>query len=368
MPQNLCACGAPLVAHYHLMEAARTLTREALATRPRTMWRYGEVLPSDGERVTLGEGYTPLLHVKSLGRKYGLENLYLKDESLNPTGTFKARGLAMAVARAAELGLKKLAMPSAGNAGGALAAYAARAGLESYIFMPRDVPVANRAECEAYGAHVTLVEGLITDCARLMAERKEAQGWFDVSTLKEPYRVEGKKTLGYEIFEQLGWRLPDAIVYPTGGGVGLIGMWRAFEEMEEMGWIGPERPKMICVQAAGCAPIVRAFDAGEDTAAPWENAQTIAAGLRVPRALGDFLILDALRSSRGCAVTVEDKAMVEAVRELAAREGVFACPEGAATVAALKSLREREVVKPADTIVLCNTGTGLKYLDVLPLD
>jgi threonine synthase len=215
---------------------------------------------------------------------------------------------------------------------------------------------------------VTLVEGLITDCARLMAERKEAEGWFDVSTLKEPYRVEGKKTLGYEIFEQLGWRLPDAIVYPTGGGVGLIGMWRAFAEMEEMGWIGPERPKMICVQAAGCAPIVRAFDAGEDTAAPWENAQTIAAGLRVPHALGDFLILDALRSSRGCAVTVEDKAMVEAVRELAAREGVFACPEGAATVAALKILREREVVKPADTIVLCNTGTGLKYLDVLPLD
>jgi threonine synthase len=365
-PQNLCACGAPLLAHYDLASAAATLTREALARRGPGLWRYAEVLPGSAETaVSLGEGSTPLVHARRFGEALGCPQLYIKDESPNPTGTFKARGLAVAVTRAREFGLRKLAIPTAGNAGSALAAYASHGGLEAYVLMPRDAPAANQLECRLYGAELILVDGLIGDCARLLAERKEKEGWFDVSTLKEPYRVEGKKTLGYEIFEQLGWRLPDAIFYPTGGGVGLIGMWKAFNEMEEMGWICQGRPKMIAVQATGCAPIIKAFEGRQSQSEPWPDAKTVAAGLRVPKALGDFLILEALYQSGGTAVAVEDAELLAGVRELAEQEGIFACPEGAATLPALRKLLATGFLRREETIVLCNTGTGLKYLDLL---
>ncbi|MEE8199587.1 MAG: threonine synthase [Candidatus Acidoferrales bacterium] len=364
--QNLCRCGGPLLARYDLERAGRTLTRESLSARRRDLWRFQEVLPGKaGEAVTLGEGGTPLLRLANLGRAQGCQRLYLKDESFNPTGTFKARGLAVAVSRARALGARKLALPTAGNAGGALAAYAAAAGVEAHVLMPEDAPRANRLECQAHGAHLILVKGLISDCARLLAERKQREGWFDVSTLKEPYRLEGKKTLGYELFEQLGGRLPDAIVYPTGGGVGLIGMWKAFEEMEALGWIGGERPKMIAVQSSGCAPIVRAYQKGKPESEPWKRAKTIAAGLRVPKALGDFLILDVVRRSRGAAVAVSDREILPGVRRLATGEGIFACPEGAATVAALPKLFRDGALAREETIVLLNTGSGMKYLDVL---
>ena len=364
--QNLCACGGPLLARYDLALAAKTLTRESLPGRRRDLWRYEEVLPGKvSDAVALGEGGTPLLRLPRLGEKQGCPNLYLKDEAFNPTGSFKARGLATGVSMARALGARKLALPTAGNAGGALAAYAARAGLEATVLMPRDAPRANRLECEAHGARLILVDGLISDCGRLLAERKDREGWFDMSTLKEPYRVEGKKTLGYELYEQLGGRLPGAILYPTGGGVGLIGMWKAFDEMEAMKWIGPARPKMIAVQASGCAPIVRAFEEEKSESEPWKQAETIAVGLRVPKALGDFLVLDAVRRSRGAAVAVADEEILAAVRVLARAEGVFACPEGAATLAALPKLFVQNVLSRDDTIVLFNTGSGLKYLDVL---
>lgn len=364
--QNLCACGGPLLARYDLAAAQRTMTIASLEGRERTIWRYREVLPGKpGEELTLGEGGTPLLRMERLGAELGCSRLYLKDESFNPTGSFKARGLAVAVARARALGAKKLAIPTAGNAGGALAAYAASARLEAFVLMPKDAPPANRLECRAHGAHLILVDGLISDCARELAERKQREGWFDVSTLKEPYRVEGKKTLGYELFEQLGERLPDAILYPTGGGVGLIGMWKAFDEMQELGWIGGERPKMISVQASGCAPIVRAFEQHRNESDAWTDARTLAAGLRVPKALGDFLVLDALYRSGGAAAAVGDDEILSAVRRLASIEGVLACPEGAATVAALPPLLEKKLLRREDTIVLFNTGSGMKYLDVL---
>jgi len=364
--QNLCACGAPLLACYDLARAAETLKPEALAGRRRDLWRYEEVLPGKAEEaVCLGEGGTPLLRLTRLGKQHGCSRLYLKEEGVNPTGSFKARGLAAGVTMARHLGARKVALPTAGNAGGALAAYAAAAGLEAYVLMPRDAPRANRLECEAYGAQLILVDGLISDCGRLLAERKDREGWFDMSTLKEPYRVEGKKTLGYELFEQLGGRLPEAILYPTGGGVGLIGMWKAFEEMEEMGWIGAERPKMIVVQATGCAPIVRAFEQGKGESEAWKDAATLAAGLRVPKALGDFLVLEAVRASRGSAVAVTDEEILAVVRALARSEGIFACPEGAATLAALPALFERGALQREETIVLFNTGSGMKYLDVL---
>lgn len=365
-PQNLCACGAPLLVRYDLALAAMRMTRETLQRRGPGLWRYAEVMPSEAQNaVSLGEGSTPLVPARRLGEALGCGNLYVKDESLNPTGTFKARGLAVAVTRARELGQRKLAIPTAGNAGGALAAYASHAGLEAYVLMPRDSPPTNQQECRLYGAELILVDGLIGDCARLLAKRKDKEGWFDVSTLKEPYRVEGKKTLGYEIYEQLGEQLPDAIIYPTGGGVGLIGMWKAFSEMEEMGWIGTERPKMIAVQATGCAPIVKAFAAGASESEAWPKAKTVAAGLRVPKALGDFLILEGLHQSRGTAVAVEDKELLAGAWELARLEGICACPEGGATVAALRKLVEAGFLRREETIVLCNTGTGLKYLDVL---
>ena len=359
--QNLCtACGKPLLARYDLRAAAKTMTRKALAARPATMWRYAEVLPGSAP-VSLGEGMTPLLGARRLGERLGIKNLYIKDEGLNPTGSFKARGLSAAVTQAKALGAKTLAIPTAGNAGGALAAYAAQAGLRSVIVMPADTPAANVMECRAFGADVRQIDGLISDCGKYVAERKDREGWFDVSTLKEPYRIEGKKTMGYELWEQFDGKLPDVIVYPTGGGVGLIGMWKAFEEMEAMGWIGRSLPRMVSVQAAGCAPIVKAFQEGGESAEFWDHAATLASGLRVPKALGDFLILSYLRVSRGAAVCATDDAMLAAGRELAALEGVFAAPEGAATVVAARKLAAEKWIGSDESVVLFNTGTGYKY-------
>jgi threonine synthase len=333
------------------------------ALRPWTgMWRYRAVLP-DVEPVTLGEGWTPMLRSK----RY--PNVFLKEEGANPTGTFKARGLALAVTMARHYGLTKLAVPSAGNAAGALAAYAAAAGMEAYIFMPRDVPFANYVEAVAYGANVTLVDGLISDCARIVTERKAAEEWFDVSTLKEPFRVEGKKTMGYELVEQLGWEYPDAVFYPTGGGVGLIGMWKAFGELEELGWVKPgrrpfKRPKMVAVQASGCAPVARAFEAGEDASRMWEGAATFASGLRVPKPYGDSIMLEILRESEGVALALGDEAILASILDWARNEGIFLSPEGAAATAAYDHLLATGFLKASDRVVLFNTGAGLKYTDV----
>jgi len=328
------------------------------------MWRYAPLLPPASESVvSLGEGWTPLIRTRRLGARLGADQLWVKDEGLNPTGSFKARGLACAISMCVELGIRKVAIPSAGNAAGALAAYAAAAGIEAHIFLPRDVPESNYLESKAYGARVTLVEGLISDCARMVAECAAAEGWYDVSTLKEPYRIEGKKTMGFEVAEQMDWELPDAIFYPTGGGVGMIGMWKAFEEMEQMGWIGSRRPKMIAVQAEGCQPIVRAIEENEPRSRFWEDARTVASGLRVPKPLGDFLVLEAVRKSGGTAVAVSDTGMLDAGARLAAEEGIFAAPEGAACVAALEKLLASGFLKASDRIVLYNTGTGLKYAE-----
>ncbi len=369
VPQNVCtACGKPLLAQYDLIAAGRTLTREVLAQRPKSMWRYREVLPvrKDADIVTLGEGFTPLLPAPRLGAKHQMRRLFIKDEAQNPTGSFKARGMSVAVSMAKQFGLTKLAAPSAGNAAGALAAYAARAGMEAHLFMPRDTPRANIIECEQMGAYVTLIDGLITDCGAEVAKRKGEAGWFDMSTLKEPYRAEGKKTLGYELAEQFAWKLPEVILYPTGGGTGLIGMWKAFNEMEQLGWIGAQRPRMFTVQADGCQPIVRAFHAGERFAAEHLNAHTKASGLRVPKAIGDFLMLDALRKSGGGAVAVSDDEMMASTREVGAAEGIFVAPEGAACYAALKRLLADGEVRPDESTVLFNTSTGLKYLECYP--
>jgi threonine synthase len=358
-PQTICPKdGGVLYARYDLAAIRKTVSPAQLQGRAATMWRYAEVLP-EAEPVSLGEGFTPMLP----SREY--PDVFIKDEGLNPTGSFKARGLSAAVTMAKRYGLKNLAIPSAGNAAGALAAYAAAAGLEAHIFMPKDVPLANRIESEYYGAHVTLVDGLISDCARLVAERKDKEGWFDVSTLKEPYRVEGKKTMGYEVAEQLGWRLPQGIIYPTGGGVGLIGMWKAFDEMEQLGWIGSERPEMVSVQSTGCAPVVKAWDEGKSASEMWPHAATKASGLRVPRAYGDYIILDILRKSGGVALAVSDDEIMDALRHWAQVEGIFAAPEGAAALAAYRKLRSNGFFGPEDKVVLFNTGTGLKYLDTL---
>src|SRR5882724_5743858 len=332
-PQTVCPDdGGILYARYDLESLKKDFRSSRLAGRTPSMWRYAEVMP-EADPVTLGEGFTPMLPSREFA------NVYIKDEGLNPTGSFKARGLSAAVTMAKAYGLKKLAIPSAGNAASAMAAYAANAGIEAHIFMPKDVPLANRVECESYGAKVTLVNGLISDCARMVAERKENEGWFDVSTLKEPFRVEGKKTMGYEVVEQLGWRMPQGIIYPTGGGVGMIGMWKAFDEMEQLGWIGQERPKMVSVQAAGCAPIVKAWEAGKSTSEMWTGAATFAAGMRVPKAYGDYLILDIIKKSKGTAVATTDDEILEAVRHWATVEGVFAAPEGAASLVAYSKLR-----------------------------
>ncbi|HKE29106.1 MAG TPA: threonine synthase [Bryobacteraceae bacterium] len=360
--QNLCTCGGPLLVRYDLDTIRVKWRRREVPNGRSSMWRYAPVLPpSDDFIVSLGEGWTPLIQTRRLGAHLGADNLWVKDEGLNPTASFKARGLSCAISMCSELGIRKVAIPSAGNAASALAAYAAAAGIESHIFMPRDVPQANYLECKAYGANVTLVDGLISDCGRMVAERGPQEGWFDVSTLKEPYRIEGKKTMGYEVAEQMSWELPDAIFYPTGGGVGLIGMWKAFEEMERLGWIGSRRPKMIAVQAAGCAPVVRAFEENEPRSRFFENASTVAAGLRVPKPLGDFLVLEAVRASRGTAIAVSDDEMLDAGIQLASMEGIYAAPEGAACVAALGKLLASGFLERGDHIVIYNTGSGLKY-------
>src|SRR4030095_13184288 len=363
---NLCReCGKPLLVRYDLERAQGALTKESLVGRRSDLWRYRGVLPveDDANIVSLGEGWPPLLHAERLGKKLGIDKLYIKDESQNPTQSFKARGMSAAVSMAKELGARRLAVPSAGNAAGALAAYAARAGLECFIFMPRDTPRANVVECEQTGATVTLMDGLITDCGAEVARRKESEGWFDVSTLKEPYRIEGKKTMGYELVEQFDWELPDVILYPTGGGTGLIGMWKAFDEIEEMGGSGAKGPAKFNVQAAGCAPIVRAFDNGWDEAPEFENAHTVASGLRVPRAIGDFIMLDILRKSGGGAVAVNDEEMIADTGVIGSAEGLFCAPEGAACLSALKKLLASGQVASSDRIVLFNTGAGVKYLE-----
>jgi threonine synthase len=361
--QNLCKkCQKPLFAIANLAAAGRALTRDALCTREESLWRYREVLPlpADAEPVSLGEGGTPLLRAKKFADDV---DLWIKDESQNPTQSFKARGMSVAVSMAKHLGATKVAAATAGNAGGALAAYAGRAGLEAHIFMPRDTLRANITECRELGAHITLIDGLITDCGAEIARRKDKEGWFDMSTFKEPYRVEGKKTLGYELAEQLDGKLPDVILYPTGGGTGLIGMWKAFDEMETLGWIDSKRPRMFSVQASGCAPIVRAFEAGEKFAAEFPNAHTCASGLRVPRAIGDFLILKILRESKGGAIAVDDEEMIRVTREVGSSEGLFVSPEGAACFAAFRLLRAARKIDNVERVVIFNTGSGIKYLD-----
>jgi len=361
---NLCPNdGKPLLARYDLEAAAASMTLDDLAHRAPTLWRYRELLPirDPKHELCLGEGYTPLIRARRLGEHLGFDNLYIKDESLNPTGSFKARGLGVAVSRAHELGVRSVSIPSAGNAAGAMSAYAALAGMHAQVFMPKDVPLPFVAECRALGAEVTLVDGLITDCGRVAAESRRSSGAFDISTLKEPYRLEGKKTMGYEIAEQLDWSLPDVIIYPTGGGTGLIGMWKAFEEMESLGWIDSRRPRMVVVQADGCAPMVRAHLSGAVFAVPWVGARTIADGLRVPAAVGDFLILRALRESQGTAIAVSDEEMLEAAGTMGCLEGLFTCPEGAATLVAFQKLRDSGWVADNDRVVLFNTGSGLKY-------
>ena len=369
-PHRTCPdadCGKVLYPRYDLQGAGDALRREDLARRPANMWRYFEVMPvlDEANVVTLGEGFTPLFKAERLGKDIGCANLYIKDEGLNPTGSFKARGLGAAVSKARELGIQRLTMPSAGNAAGAMSAYAAKAGMDAFVFMPKDAPEANRIEVEMSGARLELVDGFITDAGRISAERAAELDLFDVSTLREPYRVEGKKTMGYEIAEQMGWTLPDAILYPTGGGTGIVGMWKAFAEMEAMGWLDGKRPKMFAVQAEGCAPIVKAFNDGSEFAAPWENPSTLAAGIRVPAAIGDYLILQALRESGGGALTVTDEEILADMRAVASLEGIFVCPEGAAIAAALRRLIADGALSADESILLLNTGSGLKYLDMI---
>lgn len=360
-PQTICPKdGGSLYVRFDLAALKGKFTPDVLRGRVASMWRYHDVLPGE-QPVSLGEGFTPML------RSRENPNVYIKDEGLNPTGSFKARGLCAAVTMARQYGLKKLAVPSAGNAASALAAYSATAGIEANIFMPKDVPLANLVECKSYGAKVTLVDGLISDCARMVNERKQAEGWFDISTTKEPFRVEGKKTMGYEVAEQLNWELPDAIFYPTGGGVGMIGMWKAFDEMEQLGWLktGSKRPKMVAVQAAGCAPVVKAWNEHKPVAEPWQNAHTLAAGLRVPKPYADYIVLDILKKSGGTSVAVSDEQIFAGVKEWASKEGVFAAPEGAACLPGYQMLLKQGFLKPTDKVVLFNTGSGLKYIDVI---
>jgi threonine synthase len=369
--RNVCPnCGKVLFARYDLDRLRAEVPREALAGREPTMWRYREVMPVEDPAniMTLGEGMTPLLPAPGVGRTLGLRHVYIKEEGLNPTGSFKARGLSAAVSKAKELGVRAASMPSAGNAGSAGAAYCARAGIDLYLVMPVDVPHVNQVECAVYGAHTYLIHGLINDAGRSLREQSRAKGWFDLSTLKEPYRVEGKKTMGYELAEQFQWGLPDVVIYPTGGGTGLVGMWKAFDEMEALGWTGAHRPRMVIAQAAGCAPMVRAHRAGHEHAEPWADAQTIAAGLRVPEAIGDYLILKAVRESGGHAYALTDEQIVAHMRELAALEGVFACPEGAAAYGALKLMVQEGRVGPDERVVIFNTGAGIKYVDLLNPD
>ncbi|MES2459606.1 MAG: threonine synthase [Armatimonadota bacterium] len=363
--QNLSRVGAPLLARYDLIQSKARVPRPDAGGGPPNLWRYASLLPVRDSRyiANLGEGWTPLLSAARLGRLYGMAHLFVKEESVNPTASFKARGMAVAVARAHELGATELAVGTAGNAGSALAAYAAAAGLTAHVAMPDDTPRAFVAECQAFGADLALVKGLITDANAHVQRGIQAHGWFDMATLREPYRIEGKKTMGYELFEQFGGTLPDVILYPTGGGTGLIGMWKAFDEMEQLGWIDSRRPRMVSVQSSGCAPIVRAFENGESQAEPWQNAATMASGLRVPRAIGDFLMLDAIRASGGTAVAVSDAEIHAVWGEMSSHTGVLVAPEGAATLAALRHLLEQGLVDKEERVVLFNTGSGIKYLE-----
>ena len=363
-PQTVCTqCAGALYVRYDLSSAKGTAVRDAIGSTEADhcwsgMWRYRDVLP-EIDPVTLGEGWTPML----ASRRY--TNVYLKEEGANPTGTFKARGLSLAMTMARHYGIRKIAVPSAGNAGGAASAYAAAAGIEAHIFMPKDVPLANQVECIAYGAKMTLVDGLISDCARIVTERKEQEGWFDLSTLKEPFRIEGKKTMGYELAEQLSWTYPDAVFYPTGGGVGLIGMWKAFEELEELGWVTGKRPKMIAIQAAGCAPVARAWEEHQQVSQMWQNGATFASGLRVPKPYGDYIILDIVRKSRGTVVALTDEQIFASLLDWASNEGIFLSPEGAAATAAYDHLLATGFLQASDRVVLFNTGSGVKYLEAL---
>ena len=362
---NLCPdCGKPLLARYDLELARREFSKEKLTNRESTLWRYKEMLPVVNQqfRLSLGEGFTPLINTSRLGKEVGMKNVFIKDEGLNPTTSFKARGLCLAISKALEFGIKEVSIPSAGNAAGAMSAYAALAGMKSFVFMPKDVPQPFINECKALGAEVTLVDGLITDCGKLAAEGVKKFGRFDVSTLKEPYRIEGKKTMGYEVAEQMNWSLPDVIIYPTGGGTGLIGMWKAFDEMEKLGWINSKRPRMVTVQSTGCAPMVKAFDDGKEFAEMWIGAKTIADGLRVPAAVGDFLILRAIRESKGTAIAVSDEEIFESTNLIGRTEGIFAAPEGGATLAALRNLLKNGWIKNDESVVLFNTGSGHKYM------
>ena len=363
--QGFCEdCRSPLLARYDLGKVAASLNPQQVAERPRGLWRWAEILPVRNEnfRLTLGEGDTPLLPVPRLSRTLSLPYLFIKDDSPNPTGSFKARGLCVAVSRALELGLREFVMPTAGNAGSALAFYAARGGASAHIFMPADAPRTNQEEVRLSGAQLVLVDGLISEAARVATETAHDKPWFDMSTFKEPYRAEGKKTLGLELAESFDWNLPDVIIYPTGGGTGLVGMWKAFAELQALGWIGPKRPRMVAVQSDGCAPVMRAFQTGAERTEPWQNARTIAAGLRVPNPFADRVILQVLRESHGTAVAVSDTEIIEAQREIAQAEGLLACPEGAATLAALRHLIKISWVHPDESVVLFNTGTGLKYI------
>lgn len=363
------SCGKSLLAVYDLQSAKQTLTREQFLLDPASLWKFLPLLPVQKIEniVSLGESITPLIRMKMLEMSLKMEQIWVKDEGQLPTGSFKARGLGMAVSKAKELGIREVCIPSAGNAAGALAAYASRAGIVSHIFLPEDTPVINIKECRAYGADVTLVKGTIADAAKVMGEaKKQHPEWFDVSTLKEPYRLEGKKTMGYELAEQFGWKLPDVIFYPTGGGTGLIGMWKAFDEMEEMGWIDSRRPKMISVQTEGCAPIVKAFNEKKKESEFWPNAHTIASGLRVPKAFADHLILHAVYASQGAACAVSDVAILAVLKEVAAGDGLFMCPEGVATVVALRDLVKKRFIKPSDNVLLFNTAAGNKYPEAIP--
>ncbi len=367
-PHRTCdECGKVLYPRYDLEAAKAAFSRETLKERPANMWRYFEVMPilDEANVITLGEGFTPIFKTERLGREFGCTALYIKDEGVNPTASFKARGLSAAVSKAKELGLNRLTMPSAGNAASAMTAYAAKGGMDAYVFMPKDAPEANQKEVIITGGHLSLVDGLISDAGRVSRQKAAEDNLFDISTLQEPYRVEGKKTMGYEIAEHMDWTLPDAIIYPTGGGTGIVGMWKAFEEMETMGWIDSKRPKMYCVQSDGCAPIVRAFHEGAEFAEPWQDAHTVAAGIRVPGAIGDYLILGALRDSGGGALTVTDDEIVHYMKLVASLEGMFICPEGAATAAALNKLLADGTLSRNENILLLNTGSGLKYLDLL---
>ncbi len=367
--QNLCECGSPLLARYDLESIGEAVDRDQMESGPDNMWRFAPLLPvPDGKIVTRGEGMTPLLEASRLQTSLGVGRFLLKDEGLNPTGTFKARGAACGVSMASYLGADAVAMPTAGNAGGAWSAYAAVAGLECHVAMPKDAPELTQKECFLFGAETHLVDGLISDAGKLIAEAAAERGWFEVTTLKEPYRIEGKKTMGLEMALQLGWRVPDAVVYPAGGGVGLIGIWKALQEMESLGWIGEERPKMIAVQSEGCAPLVEAYEQGRRESDFWEGAETLAGGIRVPKAIGDFLVMDAVYESGGCAISVSDEDILRALQMTARSEGMFICPEGAASVAAVEKLIEDGFLSSEDEVLVVNTGSGLKYSSLVSVD